>query len=278
MGRKLRWLQWRTSHLPGAGRAHNAHQVPTRETKPEDTAGATGSPARMLGSRLDALECQAGPEGSGGAQVTIRSVQAPHGVETEEPGGLLDQLVPHGCPGDVTLGIGSRLQQQDLAFRCLQTTGQGSEWVSLGATGLGGPLTCFGCSVPQSVRLFVTPWTAALQASLPTDNSWSSLKLTSIESVMPSNHLILCRPLLLLPSIFPSIGVLSNESVLRVRWPKDWSFSISPSVNVQDRLPSGLAALGPVFIGAEEGVLGSVGLGVTCVPRLFRPRCPGSLD
>ena len=135
----------------------------------------------MLGSRLDALECQAGPEGSGGAQVTIRSVQAPHGVETEEPGGLLDHLVPHGCPGDVTLGIGSRLQQQDLAFRCLQTTGQGSERVRLGATGLGGPLTCFGCSVPQSVRLFVTPWTAARQASLPIDNSWSSLKLTSIE-------------------------------------------------------------------------------------------------
>ena len=70
------------------------HQVPAQGTKPEDTAGATGSPARMLGSRLHTLECQAGPEGSEGAQVTIRSVQAPHGVENEEPGGLLDHLVP----------------------------------------------------------------------------------------------------------------------------------------------------------------------------------------
>ena len=81
------------------------------------------------------------------------------------------------------------------------------------------------------VRLFVTLWTAALQASLSITNSRSLLKLTSIESVMPSNHLILCHPLLLLPSIFPSITVFSNESVLCIRWPKDWSFSfsISPS-------------------------------------------------
>ena len=69
------------------------------------------------------------------------------------------------------------------------------------------------------VRLFVTPWTAALQASLSITNSWSLPKLTSIESVMPSNHLILCRPLLLLPSIFPSIRGFSNESALRIRWP-----------------------------------------------------------
>ena len=75
----------------------------------------------------------------------------------------------------------------------------------------------------------VTPWTAARQASLSITNSWSSLKLMSIESVMPSNHLILCRPLLLLPSIFPSIRVFSNESVLCIRWPKYWSFNISPS-------------------------------------------------
>ena len=76
----------------------------------------------------------------------------------------------------------------------------------------------------------VTPWTAPCQASLSITNSQSSLKLMSIESVMPSNHLILCRPLLLLPSIFPSIRVFSNESALRVRWPKYWSFSfhISP--------------------------------------------------
>jgi len=80
-------------------------------------------------------------------------------------------------------------------------------------------------------RLFVIPWTAAHQASLSITNSQSLLKLMSIESVMPSNHLILCCPLLLLPSIFPSIRVFSNESVLRIRWPKYWSFSfsISPS-------------------------------------------------
>ena len=80
------------------------------------------------------------------------------------------------------------------------------------------------------VQLFVTRWTAARRASLST-NSQSLPKLMSTESVMPSNHLILCRPLLLLPSIFPSIGVFSSKSVLRIRWPKDWSFSfsISPS-------------------------------------------------
>ena len=76
-----------------------------------------------------------------------------------------------------------------------------------------------------------TPWTAACQASLSITNSWSLLKHMSIESVMPSNHLILCHPLLLLPSIFPSIRVFSNESVLCIRWPNYWSFSlgISPS-------------------------------------------------
>ena len=81
------------------------------------------------------------------------------------------------------------------------------------------------------VWLFVTPWTAARQASLSITNSQSLPKLMSIESVMSSNHLILCRPLLLLPSIFPSIRVFSNESALCMRWPKYWSFSfnISPS-------------------------------------------------
>ena len=81
------------------------------------------------------------------------------------------------------------------------------------------------------VRLFMTPWTAARQASLSITSSQSLLKLVSIESVMPSNHLIFCRPLLLRPSIFPSIRVFSNESVLRIRWPSYWSFSfsISPS-------------------------------------------------
>ena len=81
------------------------------------------------------------------------------------------------------------------------------------------------------VRLFATPWTAARQASLSITNSWSLLKLMSMESVMPSNHLILCHPLLLPLSIFPSIRDFSNESVLRIRWPKNcsFSFSISPS-------------------------------------------------
>ena len=81
------------------------------------------------------------------------------------------------------------------------------------------------------VQLFATPWTAAHQASLSITNSRSSLKLTSIQSVMPSNHLILCCPLFLLPSILPSIRVFSNELVLCIRWPKYWSFSfnISPS-------------------------------------------------
>ena len=81
------------------------------------------------------------------------------------------------------------------------------------------------------VQLFATPWTAACQASLSIINSWSFLKLVSIESVMPSNHLILCHPLLLLPLIFPSIRVFSKESVLHIRWLKYWSFSfsISPS-------------------------------------------------
>ena len=79
--------------------------------------------------------------------------------------------------------------------------------------------------------LFATPWTAARQASLSIINSWSLLKLMSFESVMPSNHLILCHPLLLLPSIFPKLRVFSSESVLRIRWPNYWSFSfsISPS-------------------------------------------------
>ena len=79
------------------------------------------------------------------------------------------------------------------------------------------------------VRLFAIPWTTARQASLSITNSWSLLKVMSIELVMPSSHLILCYPLLLLPSIFPSIRVFLNESALCIRWPKDWSFSISPS-------------------------------------------------
>ena len=98
-------------------------------------------------------------------------------------------------------------------------------------------LVLFGIYVYQSVQslshvqLFVTPWTTARQASLSITNSRSLPELMSIELVMPSNHLILCHPLLLLPSIFPSIRVFSNESALCIRWPKYWSFSfsISPS-------------------------------------------------
>ena len=97
----------------------------------------------------------------------------------------------------------------------------------------------FSLKVSQSVqslspvRLFATPWTAAHQASLSITNSWSPPKLTSIESVMSSSHLILCRPLLLLPPIPPSIRVFSNESTLRMRWPKYWSFSFSISLKAR---------------------------------------------
>ena len=102
-------------------------------------------------------------------------------------------------------------------------------------------------SVSQSVQslscvwLFATPWTAAHQASLSFTNSQSLLKLMSTESVLPSNHLILCRLLLFLPSIFPTIRGFFSESVLCMRWPKYWSCSssISPSVNIQDRSPLG---------------------------------------
>ena len=89
------------------------------------------------------------------------------------------------------------------------------------------------------VQLFATPWTTACQASLSITNSWSLLTLMSIELVMPSNHLILCHPLLLPPSVFPSIRVFANKSALRIRWPKYWSFSfnISPS-NEHSRLIS----------------------------------------
>ena len=92
-------------------------------------------------------------------------------------------------------------------------------------------ITLSSVQVLSHVWFFVTPWTAACQASLSFTNSRSLLKLMSIESVMPSNHHILCYPLLLLPSIFPSIRVFSNESALRIRWPKYWNFSfnISPS-------------------------------------------------
>ena len=99
-------------------------------------------------------------------------------------------------------------------------------------------LSCF-----SRVQLFVTPWTAALQASLSSTISWSLLRLMSTESVMRSNHLILCHPFLLLPSIFPRIGVFSNESTLHIRWPKYWSFSFSPSNEYSGLISLGLTGL-----------------------------------
>ena len=101
-----------------------------------------------------------------------------------------------------------------------------------------------GFSSVQSLShiwLFVTPWIAASQASLSITNSWSSLRFKSIKSVMPSSHLILCRPLLLLPPIPPSIRVFSNKLTLHMRWPKYWSFSFSiiiPSKETQGWSPS----------------------------------------
>ena len=96
------------------------------------------------------------------------------------------------------------------------------------------------------VPLFVTPWTTAHQASLSITNSWSPPKSMSIESMMPSNHLILCCPLLLLPSIFPSIRVFSNKSTLHIRWPNYWSFSfnISPSNEHPGLIPFRMDSLG----------------------------------
>ena len=101
------------------------------------------------------------------------------------------------------------------------------------------------------VQLFVTPWTAACQASLSITNSRSLLKLMSIESVMPSNHLILCRPPLLLPSVFPSFRVFPNESALCIRWPRYWSFSfsISPSSEYSGLISSRMDRLDLLAVG-----------------------------
>ena len=93
------------------------------------------------------------------------------------------------------------------------------------------------------VRFFVTPWTAASQTPLSFTISWSLLRFMSIELVMLSSHLVLCRPLLLLPSIFPSIRVFSSESALHIRWPKYWSFSVSPSSEHSWLISLGLTSL-----------------------------------
>ena len=107
------------------------------------------------------------------------------------------------------------------------------------------------------VQLFATPWTAAHQVSPSFTISWSLLKLMSIESVMLSNHLILCCPLFLLPSIFPSIRIFSSESVLHIRWPKYWSFSVSISLSNEY---SGLISLGIDWLDllAVQGTLKSL--------------------
>ena len=109
----------------------------------------------------------------------------------------------------------------------------------------------------RHVQLFAIPWTAACQTSLSITNSQSLLELMSIESVMPSNHLILCRPLLPLPSVFPSIGIFSSESVLHIRWPKYWSFSLSISPSNEY---SGLIFLrmGWLDLLADQGTLKSL--------------------
>ena len=102
------------------------------------------------------------------------------------------------------------------------------------------PMIAFS-SVTQSCPTLCNPWTSAHQASLSITNFQSLLKLMSIKSVMPSNHLILCRPFLLLPSIFPNLKVFSSESVLSIRWPKHWSLasSLVLLMNIQDRFPLG---------------------------------------
>ena len=116
-------------------------------------------------------------------------------------------------------------------------------------------VTCLDLFIISSVQwlshvwLFATPWTAARQASLSITNSRSLPRLMSIKSVMPSSHLILCRPLLLLPSIFPSIWIFSNESVLHIRWPKYWSFnfSISPSKEYSEMMRTCCTAQGTLL-------------------------------
>ena len=121
-------------------------------------------------------------------------------------------------------------------------------------------MCCLSYSSVQSlshVQLFATPWTTSHQASLSITNSWSLFKLMSIESVMSSNHLILCHPLLLPPSIFPSIRVFSNESVLCIRCPKYWSFSFSISASKED---SGLISFRMAWLDllAVQGTLKSL--------------------
>ena len=127
----------------------------------------------------------------------------------------------------------------------------------------------FSSAQPLShVQLFVTPWTAAGQASLFISNSWSLPKLMSIESVMSSNYLILCRHLLLSPSIFPGIRVMANESVFLIRWPKYWSFNFSISSSIEySRLISFRMDWLDLF--AVQGILSRVFSNTTVQKRQF---------
>ena len=127
-----------------------------------------------------------------------------------------------------TSSCGSQVPSSDLVLSPLSTFIHNSYWTF---PPLYSPSTFSSVQLLSHVQLFVTPWTAARQVFLSITNSQSLLKLMLIELVMPPNHLILCHPLLLPPSIFPSIRVFSNELVLCIRWPKYWSFrfSISPS-------------------------------------------------
>ena len=123
------------------------------------------------------------------------------------------------------------------------------------------------------VWLLVTPWTAACQASLSFTISWSLLKLMSIESVMPSNHLILCRPLLLLPSAFPSSRFFSSELALHIRWPKFWNFnfSISPSIEYQGWFPLGWTGFDLL---AVQGTLKTRQVILSKLIHLLQPQFP----
>ena len=119
-------------------------------------------------------------------------------------------------------------QELNPCLLCLALTGR---FFTTESPGKSSVIQFSSAQLLSCVQLFATPWTAEPQAFLSITNSCSLLKLMSIESVMPSNHLILCRPLLLLPSIFPSTRVSSNESALHIRWPQYWSFSFSISTS-----------------------------------------------
>ena len=147
------------------------------------------------------------------------------------------------CWGSVTQAFVHHCIFQGLVSRLFLLQWKINSWCHITYREKPSKFTWECCSVQllSHVWLFATPWTAARQASLSITNYWSLLKLMSIELVIPSNYLILCHPLLLMPSIFPSIRVFSNKSVLRIRWPKYWSFSSSSvlPINLEDWFPLG---------------------------------------